>query len=39
MLGFYMFTAQFETVMHRSAEANLIAAKTRLYTMPRIVFD
>jgi hypothetical protein len=39
VLGFYMLTAQFETVMHRSAEANLIAAKTRLYTMPRIVFD
>ncbi len=39
VLGFYMLATQFETVMHRSAEANLIAAKTRLYTMPRIVFD
>ena len=39
VLGFYMLATQFETVMHRSAEANLIAAKTRLYTMPRIAFD
>ena len=29
VLGFNMLATQFETVMHRSAEANLIAAKTR----------
>ena len=39
VLGFYMLATQFETVMHRCTEANLIAAETRVYAMPRIVFD
>ena len=39
VLRFYMFPTQFETVMHRSADANLIAAETRLYTMLRIVLN
>ena len=39
VLGLYMLATQFETVMHRGAEASLIAAKARLYTTPRILFD